>query len=331
MDRTPAPRSRQRGAALLLALVVVTVIASLAGSMVWHQWRSVQAESAERARLQAHWVLMGALDWGRLILREDSRGSQIDHLGEPWALPLQEARLSTFLAEGREDLEDNPALQAFVSGAITDAQSRFNLRNLVVNGALSAPALRTLERIARAAEVEPAVVGLISQGVQRSWLPKAAEGRQDSSATMLSPERLSDLSWWGVAPQDLERLRPWLSLLPVPTPLNVNTATAPMLAVALEGVDTAVAQRIVQQRSTAPFRSTEAVLALLPPSEGSNRAAGLSVQSNFFELQGRLRLGQRVFEERILVERRQLDMVVLSRERLAPGAARSNPVSLQSP
>ncbi|MFM8928861.1 MAG: type II secretion system minor pseudopilin GspK [Betaproteobacteria bacterium] len=333
MRRTPAPRGHQRGAALLLALVVVTVIASLAGSMVWHQWRSVQAESAERARLQAHWVLLGALDWGRLILREDSRGSQIDHLGEPWALPLQEARLSTFLAEGREDLEDNPALQAFVSGAITDAQSRFNLRNLVVNGALSVPALRTLERIARAAEVEPAVVGLISQGVQRSWLPKPAEGQQAtaSAAAMLSPERLSDLSWWGVAPQDLERLRPWLSLLPVPTPLNVNTATAPLLAVALEGVDTALAQRIVQQRSTAPFKSTEAVLALLPPSEGGNRAAGLSVQSNFFELQGRLRLGQRLFEERILVERRQLDMVVLSRERLAPGVARPNPVSLQSP
>ena len=82
-------------------MVVVTVIASLAGTLVWQQWRSVQAESAERARLQARWVLMGALDWGRLILREDARGSQIDHLGEPWAVPLQEARLSTFLADGR--------------------------------------------------------------------------------------------------------------------------------------------------------------------------------------------------------------------------------------
>ncbi|MBM3388184.1 MAG: general secretion pathway protein GspK [Betaproteobacteria bacterium] len=322
---------RQRGAALLLALVVVTVIATLAGSMVWQQWRSVQAESAQRAQLQARWVLLGALDWGRLILREDSRGSQIDHLGEPWALPLQEARLSTFLAEGREDLEDNPALQAFVSGTITDAQSRFNLRNLVVNGALSAPALRTLERVCVAAEVAPQVATLITQGVQRSWIPKEVEARSGVAAAMLRPERLSDLSWWGVAAQDVERLRPWLTLLPVATPLNVNTATAQLLAVAVEGVDSGLAQRIVQARSTAPFKSTETVLAMMPPSESGSRAAGLSVQSNFFELQGRLRLDQRFFEERILVERRQLDMVVISRERLVTGLSRSNPVSLQSP
>ena len=145
-------------------MVVVTVIASLAGTLVWQQWRSVQAESAERARLQARWVLMGALDWGRLILREDARGSQIDHLGEPWAVPLQEARLSTFLADGREDLEDNPALQAFVSGAVSDAHSRFNLRNLVVNGELSPAAWRTLQRVCTAAGVTTDVPARINHG-----------------------------------------------------------------------------------------------------------------------------------------------------------------------
>jgi general secretion pathway protein K len=246
-------------------------------------------------------------------------------------LPLQEARLSTFLADGREDLDDNPALQAFVSGAITDAQSRFNLRNLVVNGALSAPDLRTLERVCRAADVGAGVAALITLGAQRSWLPQTAEGRSGPGARGLAPERLADLSWWGVAPEDIERLRPWMSLLPAATPLNVNTASAPMLSVALEGVDAALAQRIVQVRSQAPFKSTEPVLAMLPPAEGGNRGSGLSVQSNFFELQGRLRLGDRLFEERLVVERRQLDMVVLSRERLSPGPLRSNPVSLLSP
>jgi general secretion pathway protein K len=307
----------QRGAALLLAMVVVTVIASLAGTLVWQQWRSVQAESAERARLQARWVLMGALDWGRLILREDSRGSQIDHLGEPWAVPLQEARLSTFLADGREDLEDNPALQAFVSGAVSDAQSRFNLRNLVVNGELSPAAWRTLQRVCSAAGVPTDVPARINQGIQRSWLAKkeaAAPGR----GLVLAPERLSDLVWWGLSAQEIEQLRPWLVLLPAPTPLNVNTATAEMLAIAIDGVDSSLAQRIVQARNANPFKSADQVVAMLPPLESVNRAAGLSVQSNFFELQGRLRLADRVFEERLLVERRQFEVVVLHRERPAP-------------
>lgn len=309
-------KGTQRGAALLMAMVVVTVIASLAGTMVWQQWRSVQAETADRARLQARWVLMGALDWGRLILREDARGSQIDHLGEPWAVPLQEARLSTFLADGREDLEDNPALQAFVSGLVVDAQSRFNLRNLVVNGEVSAPAVRTLQRITAAAGASPGVATRIAEGVRRSWLP-VDEAAGAERAIVLSPERLSDLVWWGLSPQEIEQLRPWLVLLPTATPLNVNTASAEMLAIAIDGIDNAVAQRIVQTRNNAPFKSPEQVVALLPPSESGNRVAGLSVQSNFFELNGRLRLGDRVFEERLLAERRQLDVVVLHRERPA--------------
>lgn len=322
----------QRGAALLLAMVVVTVVASLAGTLVWQQWRAVQAESAERARLQARWVLMGALDWGRLILREDVRGSQTDHLGEPWAVPLQEARLSTFLADGREDLEDNPALQAFVSGAVSDAQARLNLRNLVANGELSQPALRSLQRVCAAAGVPPDVPTRITEGIRRSWLAKG-EATTPGRGLLLAPERLSDLVWWGVSAQEIELLRPWLVLLPAPTPLNVNTATAEMLAIAIEGMDSGLAQRIVQARNGSPFKSADQVVAMLPPSESVNRAAGLSVQSNFFELQGRLRLADRVFEERLLVERRQLEVVVLHRERPAPSSASRapNPVSLAAP
>lgn len=320
MHTAHGTRGAQKGAALLMAMVVVTVIATMAGTMVWQQWRSVQGESAERARSQAHWVLMGALDWGRLILREDARGSQIDHLGEPWAVPLQEARLSTFLADGREDLEDNPALQAFVSGRITDAQSRFNLRNLVSNGQVAAPAVRSLQRLCEAAGVSPSVSTRILDGVQRSWLPRDGERRNRESASLLAPERLSDLIWWGLTPGEIEQLSPWLILLPAATPLNINTASAEVMAVVIEGIDLSAAQRIVQVRSSAPFKTTDQMVALLPPTETPNRAAGLAVQSQFFELEGRLRLGTRVFEEQILVERRQLEVVVLHRERRVPGS-----------
>ena len=79
---------------MLLALLVLTLIATLASSMVWQQWRSIQVEGAERARTQAAWILSGSLDWARLILREDARSGGADHLGEPWAVPLAEARLS---------------------------------------------------------------------------------------------------------------------------------------------------------------------------------------------------------------------------------------------
>ena len=73
-------RCRQRGAALLTAMIIVALVATLAGSMVWQQWRAIQVEAAERARTQPAWILSGALDWARLILREDAKNGTVDHL-----------------------------------------------------------------------------------------------------------------------------------------------------------------------------------------------------------------------------------------------------------
>src|SRR3712207_558163 len=96
----------QRGAALLVAMLVVTLVATFAAASLWQQWRAVEVETAERARIQSGWILTGALDWARLLLREDGvtgGNASADHLGEPWAVPLQEARLSTFLAADRNN------------------------------------------------------------------------------------------------------------------------------------------------------------------------------------------------------------------------------------
>jgi general secretion pathway protein K len=78
---------RQRGAALLTAMLTVVLVASMAAAALWQQWRSVEVETAERTRTQSLWILTGALDWARLILREDARSGGADHLGEPWAVP----------------------------------------------------------------------------------------------------------------------------------------------------------------------------------------------------------------------------------------------------
>jgi general secretion pathway protein K len=163
-----------------------------------------------------------------------------------------------------------------------------------------------LQRLCEAAGVSPSVFTRILDGVQRSWLPRDGERRSRESGSLLAPERLSDLIWWGLTPGEIEQLSPWLILLPAATPLNINTASAEVMAVVIEGIDLSAAQRVDQ------------MVALLPPTESPNRAAGLAVQSQFFELEGRLRLGTRVFEEQILVERRQLEVVVLHRERRVP-------------
>jgi general secretion pathway protein K len=302
---------------MLLALLILTLIGTLAAGMVWQQWRSIQIEGAERARTQAAWILSGALDWARLILREDARSGGADHLGEPWAVPLAEARLSSFLAADKDNnsAAENESLDAFLSGVISDAQARWNLRRLIDGeGKVAAGELRVLQRLCDAAGAPGGSAERIAAALLRAWGPPtlAAEERG------IAPQRLSQLAWLGIDPETLVRLEPWVAILPAAdTRVNVNTAPAEVIAAAVEGMSLGAAQRLVQERSRTVFKN----LAQAParehfPADPATKLDGVGVASRFFVIQGRLRLGERVLEERSLVERRQLEIVVLQRERL---------------
>ena len=142
MRSRPREPSNQGGAALLTAMLTVALVATLASAALWQQWRQVEIETAERTRSQTAWMMTGAMDWTRLILREDaisSQGQGVDHLGEPWALPVQESKLSTFLSQDQQWREGDT--EVFLSGQITDAQSRMNVMNLIENGQVAPDAV----------------------------------------------------------------------------------------------------------------------------------------------------------------------------------------------
>ncbi|MGE5117499.1 MAG: type II secretion system minor pseudopilin GspK [Betaproteobacteria bacterium] len=301
-------RAHQRGAALLMAMIIVTLVATLAGSMIWQQWRAVQVETAERARTQSAWILTGALDWARLILREDARAGGPDHLGEPWAVPLAEARLSTFLAADRDAAGDEGP-DAFLSGFITDAQARYNLRNLIDQDKVVPGELEVLGRLCETAGVAPGLAAQIANGLLE------ASRADNGTEAPLMPHGIDELFWLGVDPEALQRLAPYVVLLPARTPVNVNTAQREVLAAVVDGLDLASAERLVQLRQRTPFRRIEDVKRQLPGSV-TLQPSRIGISSNFFFVTGRLRLEQRVLQERSLVERKGLDIVPLRRQRV---------------
>ncbi len=315
--RASTPPRRQAGAALLLAMLIVTLVSTLAAAMIWQQWRAVQVEAAERSRSQSVWVLAGALDWARLILREDARTGGADHLGEPWAVPLAEARLSTFLAADADRTEDAP--EAFLSGAIGDAQSRYNLQNLVVAGVVVPAELALLRRLFDSLGVSAELASAIAAGLRDS-APVAAGAasqpppRTESEVRRLSPVRLDQLAWFGVDDATLQRIAPHVVLLPRPTPVNLNTASREVIAAAIDGLDLGGAERLVQLRQRAPFDSLAAVRTQLGPAFVlSEQRVGTA--SRYFEVRGRLRLGERVLQQDALVERRQLEVLTIASSR----------------
>jgi general secretion pathway protein K len=223
----------QQGAALLMAMLTVALVATLAAAGVWLQWRSIEVEAAERQRAQAHWLLLGALDWARIILREDARSggdNGPDHLAEPWAVPLQEARLSTFVssnAEGVSRDDERVAEEVFLSGQISDLQGRLNVLNLVESdGQLSPSTLAVFERLFKRLDLPPTELQTLAQQLV------LAHG--NTAARPLRPQRVEQLAWLGLSASSLAALAPHVCVLPVRTSVNLNTASEAVLQVQMQ-------------------------------------------------------------------------------------------------
>ena len=337
-------RKAQRGAALISAMLVVTLVATLASVALWQQWRHVEVESAERHRVQSSWLLNGALDWSRLILREDavagmsgSGGGNSDHLAEPWALPLKEAKLSTFLAQDQQLREGDP--EVFLSGQITDAQSRINLTNWFeasdgkVSAKMNEPIQLALVRLFNVLDLPRAELERLafawrtaaqSARVSSPALGQASQGTANGAS--LLPQQISQLQWLGLSADTVQRLSPYVTILPEVTPVNLNTASAEVIYATVPGLDLAAAQQFVQQRTRAHFSNlTDASKAL-----GGKTLEGRwhTVGTRFFEVWGRLRMEDRTQEETALILRDTGNVTFVWRQKIAGILPPSNRESL---
>ncbi|HQX60363.1 MAG TPA: type II secretion system minor pseudopilin GspK [Burkholderiaceae bacterium] len=306
-------RSRQCGAALLMAMLTVALVATMAAAALWQQWRSVEIEARERERLQATWILIGALDWARLILREDARSAGPDHLAEPWSIALREARLSTFLAieRGGSELGDD----AFLSGQITDAQARLNITNLIVGNQISEPDREAFARLFTQLGIPTTELDDLAANLLRAT--GSGDKADDSQAPIpLLAQRVAQLAWLGVSARSLALLQPYIVVLPTRTQLNLNTASAEAIAARIEGLDLSDARNLVNARNRAPFRTLSEISRIVPAAERLDPSQ-VGVATRFFEVEGRLRLHDTEVRERSLVQRNGLGVTTVWRERTA--------------
>ena len=303
-----APPRTSRGMALITAMLTVALIASLAGTALWQQWRSLQVESAERQRQQAQWLLGGALDWARLVLREDARSGNTDHLAEPWAVPLQEARLSSFLSstsDGVSEADLDVAERMFLSGRIQDLQSRLNVFNRV-QGNQAYPV--DVAAFARLFELLGLPIGSLERLVQQLVMASRPDGR------VPMPQRVSQLTWLGLTPAQLARLEPFITWLPVRTTVNLNTASVEVLHASVPGLRLSDAQRATLQRNSQHWRNLEEAGQALGDAGKSLSASAHQLSSQYFEITGRVRLGSTSLTELSVIQREESQRV-LWRER----------------
>ena len=314
---------RQRGAAILAAMLTVVLVATLASAVLWQQWRGVEVEAAERSRTQSAWVLTGALDWARLILREDARKGGTDHLAEPWAVPLEQARLSTFLAADRSDaLAADESQEAFLAGQITDLQSRLNVANLVKDGKVYEPSRIAFARLFEvlglpASELTTLAENLrlaLETNVESNPSAPTSVGPTNDDAPLL-PQDLDQLAWLGLSVRAVAVLRPFVTVLPVHTPVNLNTAPVEVVYACVEALAMADAHRLVQSRDAAPLTSLNNAAKATGNATVLLNETQHSVATRFFEVRGQLQVNQTTVQEFSVVQREGQDVKVLWRRR----------------
>jgi general secretion pathway protein K len=335
----PRPR-RQRGVAVVTALLLTTLAISIVASLFWQQQVEVRSMENQRLHLQTRWILRGAVDWATLVLLQDA----MDHprytsLDQVWATPLAETRLDQYIERERVEGEN---FNATLSGNITDACSRYNLRNLAQDYKnIDGDQLDVFKRLLSNVQLDPSlaqrVASVVAFSLPAQALPSdvtnngggtpggtaannaaggtgSTNGGTGSAASNLVlptgvtgvPMRLLQvddlLAVPGFTPAMVERLRPFVIVLPDVTPVNVNTAPAEVLA-AVANVSMSAANTLIVRRKQAPWADKANF-----DTEVGSQTAGMApnsadVKSQWFLVDSRIRLDRAALDAEALVYR----------------------------
>lgn len=302
------PLAAQRGVAVITALMLTALAVTIVASLFWQQQVQVRSIENQRLHLQTKWILRGALDWARLILREDAKfPPAVDHLGEPWSVSLAETRLDQYVENGRADSDQSDAT---LSGQIVDAQARFNLSNLAQGGSVNPREVAAFARLLGSLQLNIALAQTVADAMARA---QPAAGNAPASAVSqpgaqpLPLLQVDDLlAVPGFTAPMLAPLRDFVVVLPskTVTMINVNTASAQVLAARIDTLSQSDAAALVAAREKEYFRSSADFIARLPPgADGDVSASDFAVATNYFIVNGTVRLNRATMEMQALIER----------------------------
>jgi len=214
----------QRGVALITAVLMVALATMLAVDVGYRGFLDQRRTGTLFALDQGYEIALGAEAWAADFLKKDMQESQTDHFGETWARPLPPLPIEGGTVEGR----------------LEDMQGRFNLNNLIhTDGTPNPTAVKQFERILAMLEIEPNWATAMADWIDRDTQPGFPDGAEDSVYTGMDPPHLAAnmpitrvselLVLPGFGPERYAKLKPFVSALPVGTPLNVCTAPGVVL------------------------------------------------------------------------------------------------------
>ena len=307
-NNRPVP-ARQRGVAIITALLLTTLAVTIVASLFWMQQVQVRSMENQRLQLQTKWILRGGIDFSRMLLREEGlQRPTYTSLLSIWNTPLEETKLDDYVEKERLENEKSDAT---LQGKVVDATARYNLNNLTQGPVIDPVQVALYKRLLENVQVNPALAQKTAQAVAESAPPApVALGSAPPVARTTAPlglTRIEDLlAIPGYTIADVNKLREVAVVLPVgQTTINVNTAPAEVISALIPGFSVAQANALVARRKQADYHTVSDFTAQLygvPPTNYPPQSM-FDVKSEWFLVRSRVRLERAALDAESLVNR----------------------------
>ncbi|MDT6964277.1 type II secretion system minor pseudopilin GspK [Cupriavidus sp. SZY C1] len=312
--RTGIVMPRQRGAAVVTALLVVALCVTLVTTMFVQQQTSTRAVESRRLRAQGEAMQDAITAWAVAVVQESGTQSSIDHLRQRWAEPRPPAPLAAWIgAAAASHATLSGAGDIEVGAEIEDAQGRFNLMTLVTAASLTEPpgvspvGVQAYRRLLASLSLDTSLAAPTADYILRTLRP-------DGPLPLL---RAADLrAVRGYTPQAVARLAPFVVALPEPTSLNINTAGPELLAAFVPGLTVSQASTLIADRDRAYWRGVSDLslrAAAMTPAGGELQGLMLDAGSHYFIVHGTVRSGRAVRRVQALLYRSGIGVAVRTR------------------
>ena len=257
--------SSQTGIVLLAAILVVmlatTIIVTITHGEAFSIRKTGRIQTSERASLYA----LGLEDWARLILIRDSKDTDTDHLGEDWAIGIPGL----------------PIEGGFLSGSMEDEQAKFNINNLLG----SEESVKRFKRLCDNLEVEKLFIDPLLDWMDEDFdirYPDGVEVQYENYRVANRP--LSDKSELmlikNMTAEIYQKLRPYITALPAPTNINVNTISKEVFLSLGENLNY---ESLLDEREKGAFSNIQNFIERLQLTVPDT---GLSVSTDYFNAHG---------------------------------------------
>jgi general secretion pathway protein K len=282
----------QQGSATIMALIVVSLISICIASLVWQQDFEIRKTRIYKENTQIYWLQRSLIDIVRLILRIDLLSSQgVDHLGEIWALPIENSNIDDFIKN--QELPEELKNVNF-SGSIQDAQALFNISNLwdVNFTTINLAAMQTYSNL------------LEQLGLNKNLANQTAQYVLRNNQRLQYLEELINVP--GYTRDTIKKISQFAIVLPEPTTINLNTVSVEVLLAMWPTLSPADAIKLTQLRLAMPLKNQSDITTLLSkvlPNKLLQSDSSIGVKSDYWIANTNMLIEQRNINTQTLIKR----------------------------